>query len=135
MSDQQATTTTIRAAVAARCRAAIEQHSLDISDTQWSVSEIVTAAVVAPIRRPRGTILTIGVVFVIVAGGASLVPGGIGEAIRTAALFGVVSFAALLLANDHRPLAADHRQPSHADERDESSAHSTARTEVTDSHD
>lgn len=123
MSDQQATT--IRSAVVAQCRAVVEQH--DTTDHQRSVSETVAAALVAPIRRPRGTILALGAVFVIVSGIASLVTSGIGEAIRIAALFGVLSFAALLLTNDHRPTATDHQQPTHADE---SGENSTQRTTV-----
>jgi uncharacterized membrane protein YbhN (UPF0104 family) len=119
MSDQQTTTTTTLTAVAARCRTAIERYARQ-------VRENLSSALVSPIRRPYMTILTLGVVFLIVGGIASLVTGGIGEAIHTVALGGVVWFAALLLAGEHR--ATDYRQPTHADENAENSTYSTPTT-------
>lgn len=106
MSDQQTTPTTTLTAVVTRCRTAL----------------------VSPIRRPYVTILALGIVFMTVGGIASFVTGGIGEAIHTVALGGMVWVVALLWAGEHRPTATDCRRPTHDSESAESSTHSTTTT-------
>lgn len=118
MSDQQTTTTTTLTAVTARCRTAIERYARQ-------VRESLATAFVSPIRRPYMTILTLGIVFLTVSGIASFVTGGIGEAIHTVALGGVVWFGALLLAGEHRATTTDYRRPTHANESGENSTHRT----------
>jgi len=125
MSGQQ-TTTTSCPAVAARCRAVIERYATRVR--QRSVRENLDAALVAPIYWPRRTVLTLGIIFMTTGGIASLVTGDIGEAIRTAALFGGVTLAALLLAGDLRPTAADHRRRAHGNESTENSPQTTPTT-------
>lgn len=94
-----------------RTLAAVERYARE-------VRESLAYALISPIRRPRGTILTLGIVFMTVGGIASLITGGIGEAIHTAAFFAVGTFVPLLLLGGPR-------RYSHADESSENSTHST----------